>query len=753
LYCRIKYNIRHYETSISLTDVWGVRLNAENVTDKLVNVTEKIDKFLWKYPESTPKEVCRCLGLAYKKDISHKIGYGHMVSTRKNLLKKFVNSEIKGHLPKPLVSSHRVEWEIEKDIPLALVLKLKVVAERLKPRLEDPRPVGFWYVIPNRNKQLEYHDDFISVRVFQGTGTCRILPVGAVDFKDLSDYVWEAFLKGGLSTVECDSLLVHLEVSTRHKTFKVPITIQRTFNIDHYKDALGLEIGGDGSHPCLLPGSLIVTKNGLKAIELIQEDDEVLTHKGRFRRVLEVMNREYDGDVTTIKPLYGLSCTLTVDHPIYSTDVRKGQHSVMARNLKWTPAGVVGTGNFVCFPLLARHAIPARAFCSRRDNQFSSKLEVFKLNSDLLRFIGYYVGDGSRTGRTETKIVLGKNQESEALDIQQTVEKYLGSSTRVTSEGNTLIVTFSHVSFQRYLTKCFGYSAPTKHLPWFFLQLSEENKTELLKGLFGSDGSHGVYNGYLRYSFATTSPNLAIQVVQLLLSLGIFASINKVDKIGQKTVSAKIPWGIIHRNIVFNINVNGLGASKLHELFFGDNKPSTTNRYSFNFGFFSNKPDDKILEVKKRHRYRLDRYALVPVDKIDKGHYKGAVFNLRVEEDNSYCLPYLTVHNCHIETKEGWPTWVKPFLRSAYEQTKASEKQTEVITQLTEQMRLHLSVLSSINENFKLTTEATRELKEAAANLAKSANPRIRYIATRSIQQKPYEPIEDSDSRFADYGD
>ena len=218
-----------------------------DVTDKIVNVTDKIDKFLWRFPRAKPKEVCSGLGLPYGDKKRGVKGYGHMVATRKNLLKKYINSEVKGRLPKPLLSAHRVEWEIERGVAIDKLLKVKAAAERCKPRLEDPRPVGVWYVIPNRNRQLEFHDDWVSIRLFPGTGTCRIQPSKEMDYKELGDHVWEAFLNGGLSTKECDELLLHLEVGPKLKTFKVgPVT---PFKIDYYKSSLGLVLQADGTHP------------------------------------------------------------------------------------------------------------------------------------------------------------------------------------------------------------------------------------------------------------------------------------------------------------------------------------------------------------------------------------------------------------------------------------------------------------------------------------------------------------------------
>src|SRR5580693_184140 len=48
---------------------------------------------------------------------------------------------------------------------------------------------------------------------------------------------------------------------------------------------------------CLLPGQEIVTKAGMKPVEQIVPGDEVLTHRGRFRKVTRTMTREHEGEI------------------------------------------------------------------------------------------------------------------------------------------------------------------------------------------------------------------------------------------------------------------------------------------------------------------------------------------------------------------------------------------------------------------------------------------------------------------------
>src|SRR5690349_10346394 len=69
---------------------------------------------------------------------------------------------------------------------------------------------------------------------------------------------------------------------------------------------------------CLLAGQEIITADGVKNVEDVQVGDYVLTHKGRFRRVLRTMRRHYSGRAYTITlgGRYGRTLTLTEEHPI-----------------------------------------------------------------------------------------------------------------------------------------------------------------------------------------------------------------------------------------------------------------------------------------------------------------------------------------------------------------------------------------------------------------------------------------------------
>lgn len=74
-------------------------------------------------------------------------------------------------------------------------------------------------------------------------------------------------------------------------------------------------------HPhCVTPGQFVTTSRGKIPIEDVVIGDYVLTHKGRFRKVINAWSREYDGLVHDIRTDAGCRVELTSEHPVLSTD-------------------------------------------------------------------------------------------------------------------------------------------------------------------------------------------------------------------------------------------------------------------------------------------------------------------------------------------------------------------------------------------------------------------------------------------------
>lgn len=205
-------------------------------------VSDMVRQYFYKYPNSKPKECCKALRLDYSR-------YGGRIRKIKHDLKRFRQSIVPvtdqyGRPLKPLAGIHRQEYQFSKSVPVDFVASIVEKAQlcRVKAR---------WYRSPNRNKQLEYFDDRVSIRVYPKSGTCRILPHRAMLFEELRVEVEDAFAKvlssKQLLSDPFDRMIRGLQTVRQHRTFYVgPVT---PFRIGFYRNCHGLDILADRSHP------------------------------------------------------------------------------------------------------------------------------------------------------------------------------------------------------------------------------------------------------------------------------------------------------------------------------------------------------------------------------------------------------------------------------------------------------------------------------------------------------------------------
>lgn len=228
---------------------------------KIPNITAHIRKILMKYPHSKPKQIAFLLWNKVGKDYyPNRKGlyryYRDLIKTEKCIWNKWLKTEEKTYILgrplkplnfKPLPGSHRVEYSLERPLSQFFIEKIKEEANKNRPKIRDKKPFGVWYVIPNRNRMMELHNKFITIRVFPKSGTIRILPGLAMPLGHLKVHVENALYFGGLSLEEISEVSKQLIPVSRHRIFNVGKI--DPFKIKFYKDSLGLIISADGSHP------------------------------------------------------------------------------------------------------------------------------------------------------------------------------------------------------------------------------------------------------------------------------------------------------------------------------------------------------------------------------------------------------------------------------------------------------------------------------------------------------------------------
>ena len=426
---------------------------------------------------------------------------------------------------------------------------------------------------------------------------------------------------------------------------------------------------------CLLPDAYLHSNSGIKKIKDISIGDKVYTHKGRFKKVKQVYTRFYKGPIYNIRPYYfRIGLQTTSEHPFYAiksyTNCTNMGHSICKKDCayikqrncshkyfekykpQWIPSKDLKKGDILIFPRfndktkdikeiklseyldkkeyrLVKECIrPSRGM---RANLIPNKIKVDK---DFCRLVGYYLSEGYTDYRDSFSFCLHKKEKEYVNDIKKIVAKILRLSycrEYKRKNGTSIELIF----FSKLLAKVFGrifYSdsitrrAHTKCLPEWMLNLTIEKQAEILKGWWRGDMG------------CTSSRELMNQMKIIALRLGIIPSIIKTSKEKFNEKNHKIENRIIEaRKDLFQFS--GLA--------FFEDKFGLLKESIFQYPRF-------IPKLSRRHGWIDKKYIYIPVRDIKVTNYKGNVYNLKVEDDNSYLSEFAVVHNC-------WTPWFSLF--------------------------------------------------------------------------------------------
>lgn len=339
--------------------------------------------------------------------------------------------------------------------------------------------------------------------------------------------------------------------------------------------------------PCFEAGTLVLTDRGFMPIERVLVGDMVLTHCKRWRRVTEVMSKPAHR-LVSLKSQNGLPITTTPEHPFYA--VHREPYSNSARTLderdsdpQWVEAGQLGKRDFLL------NTLPPEKHC----HDYSSRE---------LWLMGRYVADGHmRKSRwtdgkfEEMRLSIGEKKVDE-FESMVTDPKYTESNGAVRKA-----VFYGHEKIVRYVQ--FGTLAHEKRLPGWVLSLPKEQATSFLSGYVSGDG-------YVKGN------GIACTTVSRELALGIAILIQRVHGVVPTISTPKLR----QRSVI-----EGREVQCRQQYVVSANCVSTNRQKIIRNGY----GHGNIKEFENR-----DLTTLIPV------------YNLSVEEDESYTANGVIVHNC-----------------------------------------------------------------------------------------------------------
>ncbi len=405
------------------------------------------------------------------------------------------------------------------------------------------------------------------------------------------------------------------------KGVDVPLPLQAYFRINgentgQFERTLIVVDEGASVHyieGCLPEGELVSLGDEMVAIDSVVPGTLAMNSEGMLSAVESTRRRSYQGRMLKVVPLsVGNAFEVTPEHPVWALrreriarprldrpatrwDVAAAR--VSATEAEWIPAGELKAGDLLCFPIAVR------------------TLDHPELSDDQLRFLGYYLAEGSafRNGVSgvPTVALSFHADETDLIEDARTLMSALSGKTAglqvVPDKHEARVFVYSKDLMEFVQLHCATGSA-TKRLSAAIMELPAQRQRLLLDTYLAGDGSrHLRDNGHTLVRASTTSRTLAFQLQEILARLGVFAGMQVRKAFGETMRDGR---AIEHRE-----------------------------QYSLHY--------EEGRTVNRTWHDPIRNCFWVPIRKIESRDHDGWVYNLEMASaPNAYTARGFAVHNC-----------------------------------------------------------------------------------------------------------
>lgn len=416
-------------------------------------------------------------------------------------------------------------------------------------------------------------------------------------------------------------------------------------SVDQVLEMTGLKPGEldvfDGSPPCFPKGSMVTSSHGKIPIDFCAVGYEVLSHTGKFQKVLKMMTRKFSGTLYAIETKYGRkSITSTPEHPFFARRrIVKTRDNATRKNgtqykaysdPEWIDAKNLQVGDVICEPHVAgEHELNIRAVVRKQRVNISGQSGVggsemqlvesccqidWRAN-DMAWMLGFYLAEGHTRGHNPTiedegacrrEVILSIADKESFAIANRISELGLHPQIQKHSQGSSRI-TITDIDFWA-LCQVVGKGAGGKFIPNAFHVMPIEWQASFLDGYFSGDGCFVSKQGNVKRKATTISWDIATGIALM------------VARVFQVVASIEVLYPAGFRKIQ-NRDVE------------------VQETYSVSYALQNS---DRV-----RPGFVDDYGAWLPIKDITTSEVSDIdVYNMEVENDNSYVVEGYAVHNC-----------------------------------------------------------------------------------------------------------
>lgn len=409
---------------------------------------------------------------------------------------------------------------------------------------------------------------------------------------------------------------------------------------------------------CVPPGAVVTTLRGLVPIEQVVEGDYVLTHRSRFRRVNGTTSRRYDGDTVVLKPFGRRPLVVTPEHPVWAAggrfDTASGTNRLIPsiwsfKEAEALKAGPLRSGDFVFAPAPQNtSALPELDLASyiptpsargvhwrveetRMSFRSRSMPRRVRLNDEVATLIGLFIAEGS-VGRhgTLTSFAFHKREKHLQDFVERVAQEAFGTkSTVITATGHGGMNVCPQSAVMGRLFSTFG-KRDHKAVPWeWWWSWPNETRLRVVRGwLLGDGHARRLPKGKSSLSAVSISWPWLYQAQLALVAAGlapVFSEFKQPGEYRGRPCRNHNAWRML---------LSESDSAKLLSLPLSVEETHWTG---------------KVMVQRDRTNstgHPCDGGIAIKLRKVSREPYSGLVFNLHVDEDESFVVEGLAVHNC-----------------------------------------------------------------------------------------------------------
>lgn len=279
-----------------------------------------------------------------------------------------------------------------------------------------------------------------------------------------------------------------------------------------------------GGFPCFTGDTLILTKEGYKPIKDIQVGDEVLTHKKRYRKVLNVFDQGVKDTILLRTSFDGGGLTTTSNHKFYvrkkiktysDTDRYESGRKRVLRGFEdpeWVEAKDLTKDHYVGVPINNLAQYPEWESYSEKSTVIKDNVR----NNSFWWVMGRYMADGwvrpYRRGYP-SGIVICLGKQKDPTEFEYHLNNLVDVNYTKSEEETVVKYHITRKELGMYVLQ-FGRGAHNKRLTGDILNLPKEALKYFIEGYFSGDGHK--QNDGTSFQFTSVSKELLIGIGQCI---------------------------------------------------------------------------------------------------------------------------------------------------------------------------------------------------------------------------------------------